>query len=203
MTPEERLDAQMAELVEVTALVTSSLDPAQIRRRAVEAAVRLVDAERASLLLTEKRGGRLYFEVALGDGTEALSRARLVPGQGIAGSVLASCTPEIVADVASDPRQLAGADAATGYVTRSMLAVPLTCRGEVLGVLEIINKREGAFTARDLELAAALAGQVAIAVQNARLFGRLRSAYFETWVYAALLAAVLMAAGGWLLAAIR
>lgn len=203
MTTQEQTTVQLAELVELSALVTSSLDPAVIRRRAVEAATRLVDAERASLLLLEKRGRRLYFEVALGEDTDVLTHVLMVPGQGIAGSVLASCAPEIIDDVRADARHISQADAETGYVTRTMLAIPLACRGETLGVLEIINKREGAFTERDLEVATALAGQVAIAVQNARLFASLRSAYLETWVYAALLAGVLMAAGGWLLAAIR
>lgn len=203
MTHEERADAQLNELMELTALVTSSLDPAQVRRRAVEAAARLVDAERASLLVLEKRGGRLFFDVALGDDSGALSRMRIMPGQGIAGHVFESCTPEIVHDVAADPRHFSTADSTTGYVTRDMLVVPLSCRGEKLGVLEIINKREGSFTSRDLELASALAGQIAIALMNARLLARVRSAYLEAWAYAAVLAIALTAAGAWLLTALR
>ncbi len=203
MTREDVLDAQLRELAELSALVTSTLEPKEIRRRAMEAATRLIDAERASLLLLEKRGGRLYFEVALGDDSNKLSRMRIVPGEGIAGSVLASCAPEIVPDAASDPRHLNAVDSRTGYVTRDILAVPLTCQGERLGVLEIINKRTGSFTTRDLELATTLASQVAIAVQNARLYERLRSAYLEAWLYAAALALALTIAGAWLVSVVR
>lgn len=203
MTPEQRLNAQVAEFVELSALVSSSLDPRVIRRRAVEAAARLVDAERASLLLLDGKRRWLYFEVALGDGTESLRRMHLEPGEDIAGSVLATCRGEIVNDVQADPRHRSGTDTDTGFVTRTMLAIPLTCHAETLGVLEIINKREGLFGEEDLAVATALAGQIAIAVENATLYERLRRAYLETWVYAALLAAVLMAAGGWLLAVVR
>ncbi|MDZ4169247.1 MAG: GAF domain-containing protein [Coriobacteriia bacterium] len=200
MTPEERLDTQLRELVELAALVNSTLDPREIRRSAVEASTRLVGAERASLLLLESRRKQLYFEVALGDETDTLKRVRMVPGEGIAGSVLATCTPEIIADVQADARHLGLADTDTGYVTRTMLAIPLSCHGEPVGVLEIINKRGGHFTAADLELGVALGNHIAVAVENARLYERLRKGYLEAWVYAALLAALLVGLGGWLLA---
>ncbi|MHB9003045.1 MAG: GAF domain-containing protein, partial [Coriobacteriia bacterium] len=95
---------QLRELIGVSALVTSSLDAREIRRRAVEAATRLVDAERASLLLLDGNGERMYFEVALGDDADMLSKVRMVPGQGIAGSVVQTRAPAVVNDVRSDPR---------------------------------------------------------------------------------------------------
>lgn len=190
---------QLHELIGVSALITSSLDAGEIRHRAVEAAARLVDAERASLLLIDGTGERMYFEVALGDDAEVLSRVRMVPGQGIAGSVVQSCTPAVVNDVQSDPRYCRDLDARTEFVTRSMIAVPLTYRGNPLGVLEVINKRSGEFDESDLALVTALGNHIAIAIENARLYARLRRSFVETAVYAALFAVVFVAVGFWII----
>jgi Nif-specific regulatory protein len=186
---------QLRELMEVSALVTSSLDSKEIRRRSVEAAPRLVNAERASLLLIDKRGKELYFEVALGEEGEKLGRIRIVPGEGVAGSVLQSCTPIIINDVASDQRHLHTVDEATGFTTRSILAVPLRCKGQSLGVLEVLNKLEGEFTPTDVEVISSLANQIAVAVENADLYHRLRRAYIETWIYSAIFALAFVGLG--------
>ncbi len=196
---DDRLKAeQLREIIEVSALITSSLDPREVRRRAVEAATRLVDAERASLLLVERAGGRLYFEVALGEDTDNLSRVRLVPGQGIAGSVLQSCAPVIVNDVQSDPRYCRDLDTRTGFVTRSMICAPLSCKDETLGVLEVINKRSGEFDEDDLGVVNALANEIAVAVENSRLYERLRRSLIEMSVYATIFATVFVVIGYWL-----
>ena len=190
---------QLRELIAVSALITSSLDAREIRRRAVEAATRLVDAERASLLLIDGSGSRLYFEVALGDDADVLSRVRMVPGQGIAGSVAQTCSPAIVNDVQSDPRYCPDLDARTEFVTRSMIAVPLSCKDTPLGVLEVINKRGGDFTTEDLTVITALGNQIAIAVDNARLYARLRRSFVEIAVYAAIFSVVFVSVGLWII----
>ncbi|PKQ29840.1 MAG: hypothetical protein CVT60_03345 [Actinobacteria bacterium HGW-Actinobacteria-10] len=190
---------QLRELIGVSALITSSLDAGEIRRRAVEAATRLVGAERASLLLIDGTGERMYFEVATGDDTDILSKVRMVPGQGIAGSVVQSCAAAVVNDVQSDPRYCRELDAQTDFVTRSMIAVPLSCRGNPLGVLEVINKRNGEFDEADLALVTSLGNHIAIAVENARLYSRLRRSFVEMAVYAALFAVVFVAVGFWII----
>lgn len=185
----------LRELMTVASLVTSTLDSKEIRRRSVEAATRLVDAERASLLLVDRKGKDLYFEVALGDDAEHLSRVRIVPGEGVAGTVLDTCEPMIINDVASDPRHLQAVDEATGFVTRSILGVPVRCKERSLGVLEVLNKRGGGFEDEDIKLISALANQIAVAVENAELYQKVRRAYIETWLYAAISAAVFVAIG--------
>ena len=198
MTDECVKAEQLREIVTLSSLVTSSLDPREIRRRAVEASVRLVGAERASLLLLEGKGDRLYFEVALGEDAEKLERVRIIPGQGIAGAVARSCQPVVINDVQADPRYWAGVDQQTGFVTRSMICVPLACKGQTLGVLQVMNKADGAFTDDDLQLISTLGNQIAIGIENARLHERLRHNFLEMWIYAAVLVAVLLAAGWWL-----
>ncbi len=199
MVEQRAKEAQLHELVELSRLIVSSRDPAEIRRLAVEAATRLVDAERASLLRLDGRAGRLYFEVALGDGTGELKRVRMVPGQGIAGRALQTCTPLIVNDVRADDRFFGDLDEKTGFVTRSMICVPLACKDRPLGVLEVLNKRSGEFDADDLEVVVALGNQIAIALDNARLYERLRASLVEFWVYTAIFAVTFVAIGAWLI----
>lgn len=200
MTSTDRLaPEQLREIIDLSRLVTSSLDPAEVRRRAVEAAARLVDAERASLLLIDARAHKLYFEVALGDDTGEVSRFKMVPGQGIAGSVIQSCSAEIINDVQSDTRFSPDLDRRTGFTTRSMICAPLTCKDAPLGVLEVINKRSGEFTEDDRALVTLLANEIAIAVENARLYARLRRSYFEVAIYTGIFAVLFVAAGLWLL----
>lgn len=189
---------QLSEIIGVSALITSSMDPSEVRRGAVEAATRLVHAERASLLLIDKRMGALYFEVALGDDQDEFSRVRLVPGQGIAGSVALGCSSAVINDVQADPRFDSSLDAKTGFTTRSMICVPLTCREEALGVLQVINKIDGEFDDDDLAVTEALANQIAIAVDNARLYQRVRRGFIESTGYAAVLALAVAAVGAWL-----
>lgn len=199
MTDDRLTASRLREIVDVSALITSTLDPLEIRRRAVEAAARLAGAERASLLLIDRRAKRLYFEVALGDDTSDLRRVAMVPGQGIAGSVLLSRTPVIVNDVRLDDRYDPGFDVKSGFTTRSMICVPVSYKDRPLGVLQVINKRDGVFDESDLEVTAALANHIAIALDNARAHTRLKRSFAEVAVYAALSALAFVAAGLWVL----
>ena len=199
MTDDRLTASRLREIIEVSALITSTLDPLEIRRRAVEAAARLAGAERGSLLLIDRRAKRLYFEVALGDDTSDLSRIAMVPEQGIAGSVVLSRTPVIVNDVHADDRYDPSFDAKSGFRTRSMVCVPVSYKDRPLGVLEVINKLDGEFDQSDLEVTAALANHIAIALDNARAHARLRRSFAEVAVYAALSALAFAAAGSWIL----
>ena len=105
---------------------------------------------------------------------EAAARVRLKPGQGIAGSVAQSRKGEIISDVRKDARWSPETDARSGFVTRSILAVPLVIRGRLLGVLEAINKIDGAFADDDLRGFESFASQASVAIENARLFSSLR-----------------------------
>ena len=171
---------QLSTLIEMASLISSTLDTREIRRRAIEAATRLADAETGSLLLVDCETGELFFEVALGDREGVLKEMRLAKGQGIAGAVAASGEPAIVNDVRSDPRFFEGADEKSLFQTKSMLCVPVMTKERVIGVLQAINKREGLFDEDDREVLSALANQVAVAVENANLYQQLKETFYET-----------------------
>jgi HD-GYP domain-containing protein (c-di-GMP phosphodiesterase class II) len=171
---------QLQELMGLTALINSSLDTREIRKRAIEAATRLVDTETGSLLLLDRETGELYFEVALGDKGLKLNEIRLEKGQGIAGWVAMHEEPVIIHDVNSDPRFYGDADKKSEFVTKDMLCVPVRTKDRTIGVLQAINKRDGRFDDNDLEMLGTLANQVAVAVENATLYKELKETFYGT-----------------------
>ncbi len=171
---------QAQTLMELSALVNSTLDTREIRKRAIEAATCLVNAETGSLLLLDAATGELFFEVALGEKGASLKEVRLAPGQGIAGCVAERNEPLIIHDVAADPRFYGGADARSTFTTRNMVCVPVRTKDRVIGVLQAINKREGGFDEEDRDGLLALANQVAVAIENAGLYQELKETFYET-----------------------
>lgn len=164
----------------MTALINSTLDTGKIRKRAIEAAARLLDAETGSLLLIDPETQDLYFEVALGEKGDSLKTIRLKKGQGIAGWVAETGEPALVHDASSDPRFFKEADKKSAFVTRNMLCVPVKTKEKTLGVLQAVNKINGAFEEADIEILNALANQVAVAVENANLYEELKEAFYGT-----------------------
>lgn len=167
-------------LMELSALINSTLDGREIRKRAMKAAKQLMNAEAASLLLVDREKDELFFEVALGDKGNLLKEIRLRFGEGIAGWVALNGEPLIIDDVYGDPRFYRAADEKSRFVTRDMICVPVRFRDRILGVLEVINKREGRFGEEDLPLLLAFSNQVAIAVENSNLYEQLRETFFGT-----------------------
>lgn len=171
---------QLRALMDLSALVNSSLSSTEIRKRSVEAAAALLGAERGSLLLRDDETGELCFEVALGEGGDLLKEVRLACGEGIAGWVAEQGEGVIIHDVHNDARFYSSADGVSGFVTRDMVCVPVCSKGRVIGVLQAINKTEGAFDEDDMDLLAALGNQVAVAIENATLYEELKETFFET-----------------------
>lgn len=171
---------QVRTLMELSSLVNSTLDTREIRKRAIEAATTLADAETGSLLLVDRETGDLFFEVALGKKGEMLKEMRLAKGQGIAGWVVDKGEPVIVNDTCTDPRFFRGADEKSSFQTKNMICVPVKTKDMVIGVLQAINKKKGLFDEEDREVLFALANQVAIAVENANLYQELKDAFHGT-----------------------
>jgi putative nucleotidyltransferase with HDIG domain len=171
---------QLNTLMELSALINSSLDIAEIRKRAIEAATELVNTEAGSLLFLDEETGGLYFDVAIGEKGEKVKTIRLKKGQGIAGWVAEHDEPVIINDVELDPRFFKGADEKSGFTTKSMICVPVKTKDKLVGVLQAINKKGASFNTDDLDLLTGLSNQVAIAIENARLYDELRETFYAT-----------------------
>jgi GAF domain-containing protein len=163
-------------IIEITGLLNSTLNLDELLRLIMTSAAELLNAETSSLLLLDEDAGDLIIHVATGESGEQVTQQRVPAGEGIAGWVVEKGEPTVVENPRQDPRFFAGMDEATGFDTRNILALPLKVRDRTVGVVEVINKHEGGFTATDQELAAALANQAAIAIDNAQLYAKLADA---------------------------
>ncbi len=149
-------------------LVSSSLDLETVIDRAMRAAEEVANAEASSIWRLDPEGKTLSFWFASSGVTEALRSIRIPVGQGIVGHAVAERKPFLVADAAADPRWKPMVDAQSGFVTKSILTLPLVVEDRVLGAIQLLNKAGGGlFDEGDLELAGAMAGQIAIAIENA------------------------------------
>ena len=136
----------------------------------VDATVRLFEAEAASIALHEADPERLEFRVAAGPKGAGAVGMSVATTKGIAGYVFSTGEALALSDVASDPRFDREAAERTGYVPRSIAAVPLVNGDETVGVLQVLDKHSApSFTMRDMELLAVFAGQAATAIAATRV----------------------------------
>lgn len=149
-------------------------DVEEFARSALERLCQDLEAEAGSLLLLDKAHQELYFLEAVGEKGEQVRCFRLQRGEGIAGWVAEHQQAVRIADAYADPRFCRRIDQATGFITRSVLCVPLRGRAEVQGALEMLNKRRGEFTFEDEELLSMVAEPVALLVENSLLIRRLQ-----------------------------
>lgn len=168
-------------LVEASVSLNSLLSLPELLAAIMKTATGLMNAETSSLMLLDETTNELTFEVATGDPAAEVAQMRVPADQGVAGWVLKNKKAAVVNDVQKDERFYGHIDRASGFTTKSMLAVPLAIRGRVIGVVEMINKRDaGGFTERDAEIASAFAAQAAVAIENARLYQKLADAVVES-----------------------
>ncbi|MEI6305308.1 MAG: GAF domain-containing protein [Deltaproteobacteria bacterium] len=129
-------------------------------------------AERGSLFLNDKQTGELYSVVALGNFNR---RIRILNNTGIAGRVFQSGKGAVVQDVYKDKNVNREVDKQTGFRTRDMVCAPIrTVKGEIIGVAQALNKKEGKFSRDDLKLLEAITMQAAIALQGAQFIEKMQ-----------------------------
>ena len=141
-----------------------------VLRSIVDATAVLFGAEAASLALHDPRTDRLIFEVAAGEHGQGVVGLAIGSSEGVAGYVFSTGQPLALSDVARDARFGRQTAEQTGYVPRSLIAVPLVDDQGILGVLEVLDKRdEAAFDLRDVELATVFARQATVAIRSSRI----------------------------------
>jgi len=179
----ERRIAKLQSILEVAKALTAERHLDALLEKIVAEAARVAEADRCSLFLVDRERGELWSKVAQGT-----SEIRVPLGAGIAGAVAATGTSVRVGDAYLDPRFNRAVDAATGYRTRNILCVPMVdTQGEVVGVVQALNRKDGAFTEEDEELLVALGGQAASAIENAVLHEEIER-LFEGFVRASVVA---------------
>jgi phosphoserine phosphatase len=162
--------AEMLEhLLDVTRKLATPLDLTSMLTEVVDAGRAILNADRGSVFLFDSKAEELYTTVATGIG-----QIRFPATRGIVGECAQTRRVVNVPDCYADPRFGREVDQASGYRTRCLLAVPLIGYDAALvGVLQVLNKHEGVFTAEDEKIASALAAQCAVALQRAHLIAEL------------------------------
>lgn len=140
----------------------------------LENLLKAIDCEAASLYITDNKRENLILKACIGPKSKVMTIiAEELPfpiGKGICGWVAKFNQGIIVDDVQKDQRFNSQVDMLTGYKTKSVLCAPLSKQDEVMGVIEILNKKSSAFNKNDLDLVDLIARQTAIALENARLY---------------------------------
>jgi hypothetical protein len=177
MLPEQRISsaASFAEAVGVPLTgdrghsLAQSLGRPTTRRRVMEAIVRtaagMFEAAACSIALTDPKNGELVYEAAWGAGASEVVGMRLPPGVGIAGAVVASGDGVFVPECRKDPRFARQVAAGTGYVPYTMVVAPLVREGKTIGVLSVLDRRDGGpYLREDLSKVALFADLAVVAL---------------------------------------
>ena len=156
------------EFINIVSDVTAEIDLGALLQRVMEEATRMLNADRATLFLNDEKSNKLFSRVAMGEG---IGEIRLPNTAGIAGSVFTSGKSMNIPYAYADLRFNPSFDKQTGYFTRSILCVPVINKeGKVIGCTQVLNKMGGKFTDEDESRLKAFTQQVAIALENAKLF---------------------------------
>ena len=159
-------------MLEVTHSLAGEIEIDVLITRIMSAASTLLNADRGTLLLEDPKTGELWSRFA--EGLE-IREIRMPADAGIAGAVFQTGDTVNIEDAYLDPRFNQDVDRRTGYQTRSILAVPvLGKQGQRIGVVEVLNKRGGAFTPKDEIRLRAFAAEIGISLDNSRLFDEVR-----------------------------
>jgi HD-GYP domain-containing protein (c-di-GMP phosphodiesterase class II) len=159
--------AEYENLFEIGGRLAGTLDVQTVLERALENAESVCQAETSSIWELDEERQELFFRVVRGKAAGAIRNLRVPMGEGLVGSVARSGVPEMVNDVASDPRWRGDSGL---FQTRAILTVPLVAEGRVIGVMQLLNPVERErFTEGDLRRMNLFAGILAHPLQNARL----------------------------------
>jgi HD-GYP domain-containing protein (c-di-GMP phosphodiesterase class II) len=186
-----RWAGRLQQLLDFIGNISSSLDPDQILRMLLEQVSLLLDAEAASMFLSDEHSGDAILHISSRADHRVVENFRVPPGKGIINHVLATGETIMVNDVHEDKRHFNGLDAISNFETRSILAVALrsqrielgkqrgSSRGRIVGGLEIMNKMNGDFTQMDVTLAEIFSGQAATILQTAKLYNEMDELFMQ------------------------
>ena len=165
---------QMGLLLRVARDVAAQDTLDEMLRSIVEVSTQETGAESGTLFLNDESNSELYSRVAEGG---AVREIRMINSSGVAGHVFTTGEGAIVDDPYSDPRFNQAVDKQTGYLTHSLLCAPVrTAKGEVIGVLQVLNKQQGLFTKEDLRLLEEMTSLCAITLRSRQFMDGMHAA---------------------------
>jgi HD-GYP domain-containing protein (c-di-GMP phosphodiesterase class II) len=187
-----RREKRFQALVDILGHIGSTLNRDQILSMILDYTCQMLDTAASSLFLVDQETGELVLQVASSNQQGRFNAIRIPAGQGIAGQVVETGQSVKVTDVLRDKRHYNRVDQSSGFITRSILAVPLRTQPitlseehglvneeQIIGCLEALNKFEGDFTDEDMVLLETLARQAANVLQISGLYTDLNDLFFD------------------------
>lgn len=173
----DKAGVAVRDLFEIARNFSSVTDLDLLLKKISAAAEKLTQSEASSVMLLDDAKEFLYFKSAGGEKSSIVKTIKVPVGQGIAGWVAQNGQPLLIEDVSKDPRFSAAVmDDKSGFTTRSILCVPMFVSGDVIGVMEVLNKKASGvnassakFSTDDLDILGSLAGFAAVSIVNSRL----------------------------------
>lgn len=161
---------QLNALNKISFDLTRTTDLDILLNKIIKYTAKIVEGEAASILLLDKEKRELYFKASMGNKSQEIKKYKVKVGQGIAGWVAEKGKSLIVNDVTRDNRWKKDFDNAIKFKTKSIICVPLILEKEIVGVMEVINKKDKTYFGKNDEgILNSFANQVAIALWNANI----------------------------------
>jgi len=175
---EETYFREFHTILKFSALINSSLNIEDVLNNAMKWAEEFINAEASSIYELDEESGEIFVRLARGKKKDPVKDIRLKLGDGIAGSVVETGQPMVVQDVSKEKRFSYKFDKLTGFKTKSLICVPLTLRDKSIGAIQVLNKKDQEpFSKTDLEILTSMSQQIAVAMENARLYRRLQERF--------------------------
>ena len=163
-----RQETKFHHMMELGSALGTDLHIDELLHKIVEKTSALMDAERSSLFVVDEDSQELWSKVVQG---HLNIEIRLQMGQGVAGWVALTGKSLNIRDAYKDPRFNPKVDEDTGYQTRNILCQPIRNQdGDIIGVIQVLNRRQGNFSDEDEYLLSAIASQAAIALEKSKLY---------------------------------
>ena len=164
-----------------SSLINSSLKIETVLDYAMKCAEEFINAEASTIYERDDKKNELFIRLARGEKKDPIKNIRIKIGDGIAGHVVETGVPMVINDVQKEKRFNNRFDLLTGFKTRSLICVPLMLRGKATGAIQVLNKKTGEhFNESDMEILNSLSMQIAVAIENARLYEMLEQKFAST-----------------------
>lgn len=165
---------ELTSLLDAAKELNSAIEIEEVLSSVLRQMVRVVKAEAGTLWIQDSEKEEIRAKAAEGPSSEIILNFRLNPGEGIVGKVIDTGEFHLVEDVSKDPNWTKRVDDASGFITRSMMTIPLIAKGQPIGAMQLLNKLGGKlFDRDDVSLALALAHQSALALHNSQMYDEL------------------------------
>ncbi len=169
----------LKEVLKIVNLIAKYLDIEKVLFNSITYIEEILNAEAVSIWELDEKKNELFFRVLTGEKGQAIKEKRIKVGEGLAG--LSAKRKEIIIEnnVSLSPYWRSDFDKKSGFKTKSVLCYPLVIERKLIGVLQVINKKDGKFGEGDLEFLDAVVPPITIALENAKLYEKEKKLFFE------------------------